>query len=100
MSDIYPNQDYQDTAVTEVHATSDYISARDVVSDFVATHQVTTIGRLSREFPQYRNYLMSILNQLRVAGEVYWEDHKPMPTLVYAGNHKTEALINWDKKGH
>lgn len=92
---IYPNHDYND-----VPKEPSYVSATDRIAAYVEKEKVTTIGRISRAFPELRPVIQGLLNGLRADGKVFWEDYRPLPTLIYAGNSKGEATIDWLKKGH
>lgn len=46
------------------------------------------IGQLSRLFPEHVPILMTILERLQQQGRCWWDDYKPMPTQVYAGDRR------------
>lgn len=81
----YADADIYDDTLDEFDESS-YTIGSDEVREYVEEQGAVSIGALSRKFPDYRRYLMSILKQLRVAGHIFYDDYKPAPTLVFAGN--------------
>jgi len=64
---------------------TEWKAAKLVIRRFIKNAGQTTIGKISNKFPQYQgDILESVLMHLKDDGECDYDEHKPLPTKVYA----------------
>lgn len=61
------------------------------VGKAIRSRKEVNIGQLSRMFPQHVPILITILEKLQQRGSCWWDDYKPMPTRVYAGDRRIDG---------
>lgn len=78
--------------------TEDYRLAVDEVGEYIKTNTVVTVADIVEALPQYQRVLFAVLDDLRNAGKVYWEEWRPIPTMIYAGDKRLPVesyQYNW-----
>lgn len=74
-------------------------SPLDRVADYVNKKKITTIGEISRKFPEYQRTIIGLLESLKTSGRVHWDEYRPLPTLVYPGTSPDKTLkYDWSKR--
>jgi hypothetical protein len=67
------------------------------VAEFIQEQQITTVSELVHKFPQHQRIMFSILDYLRIDGKVYWDEWRPLPTLIHAGDRRiSEETYKYD----
>jgi alkylated DNA nucleotide flippase Atl1 len=72
--------------------TDEFRAAKEQVISYIEQKQVTTFGAIARANPEHTRIIQTILNHLRVDGRVYWDEWRPLPTLIYAGDRRIEDI--------
>lgn len=61
-----------------------FAQAKIEVSRFIQAVTLTNIGALGRRYPDWRDILVDVINDLRLEGLVNFDDHRPPPTPIQA----------------
>jgi hypothetical protein len=74
----------------------EFLNAAVEVAEYVKRQKIITLAGIARKFPEHVRYLDTIMVSLKAAGEVYWDESKPLPTLVYYGDKRPSDLrLDW-----
>lgn len=88
---------YDDHGIEDGLDTAEYSSAVDEISAYIQEVQVATVANIARKFPQHQRVVFSILHQLKQAGKVHWDEWRPLPTTIYAGDRRIpEMAVDWN----
>lgn len=80
----------------EYYDTEEFQQGIEDVAAYVRSVEVATVANIARQFPQHERMLFSLLDQLKAGGQVYWDEWRPLPTMVYAGDKRIpHKQYNW-----
>jgi hypothetical protein len=74
--------------VPDYFENDDYKQTVDEVGKFIEGKTVVTISDIVSQFPEHERIIFSLLEDLQSAGRVYWEEWRPLPTMIYAGDKR------------
>lgn len=68
--------------------TDSYQQALKAVENYIAANEVVVVADIVRALPEHSRTVFSLLDDLRVSGKVYWDEWRPLPTLIFAGDRR------------
>lgn len=69
-------------AEADYKKTRKYLDAKREIRRFIDAVCISTIGAVGKRFPEYGEYTLSILSDLKDEGSINYDDNKPPPTKI------------------
>ena len=77
-----------DDAISDWTDTLEFCLATARIGKFVEKHQKVTVAQVAREYPDYVPILWTVLEKLKQVGRIWWDEWKPAPTQLHAGDRR------------
>jgi hypothetical protein len=88
---------YEDTLELPIF-TDEFQANAAAMAEYMEEKKIATVADLVKAFPEHERMLFAMLDYLRLEGKVHWDEWRPLPTLIHAGDRRISEdtyKYNW-----